>query len=104
LNGVNGNANNNQNNNANVNNNAANIIIAMPGKKRKRRSTTAQDFVNKSNCLTMELHSELGNFPFAVFQSIKVSKICITRGSALQISTNHVFKKKISKKNFKFFF
>ena len=38
LNGISANANNNQNNNANVNNNAANIIIAMPGRKRRKRS------------------------------------------------------------------
>ena len=35
LNGVNGNANNNQNNNANVNNNAANVILVMPGRKKR---------------------------------------------------------------------
>ena len=37
VNGINANANSNQNSDANVNNNAANVIMVMPGKKRKKK-------------------------------------------------------------------
>ena len=57
LNGVNGNANNNQNNNANVNNNAANIILTMPGRK-KRETDSCEDF----------------NLATALFESMQVCK------------------------------
>lgn len=82
LNGVNANANNQNNANANVNNNAANIIIAMPGRKKKRRKRTAQLFVDaalgstkETKCLNMGLESELGNFPFAVLDLMKYYKM-----------------------------
>ena len=42
LNGINTNVNSQNNNNANANNNAANIILVMPGKK-KRRSVIEND-------------------------------------------------------------
>ena len=79
-NGVNGNANNQQNSNANVNNNAANIIIAMPGKKR-RRKRTAMDFVtssltsterSRSKCLDMTSEAEIMTLPFLIFDIMKV--------------------------------
>ena len=38
INGINANANSNQNSDANVNNNAANVIMVMPGKRKKKRS------------------------------------------------------------------
>ncbi len=82
LNGINGNANNQMNSNANVNNNAANIIIAMPGKKR-RRKRTAQDFVNQhfdisrgSRCLAMTSEDEMVNLPFLILDSMKVNYFC----------------------------
>ena len=39
LNGINTNVNSQNNNNANANNNAANIILVMPGKKKRRSAT-----------------------------------------------------------------
>ncbi len=62
LNGVSANANNNQNNNANVNNNAANVILAMPGRKRKRRSG-----IDK-------IPKEMIHFPLAIFRAMEVGK------------------------------
>ena len=70
LNGVNGNADISQNNNANSNSNAANIIIVMPGRK-KRSMTTAQDFVQGDKCL--HLQSDLAISPLAILQMMKVN-------------------------------
>ncbi len=41
LNGINANVNSQENNNANANSNAANIILAMPGRRKKRSLTTS---------------------------------------------------------------
>ena len=54
LNGVNGNANNNQNNNANVNNNAANVILVMPGRRKKRENSSCQN-ENLANVLVQSM-------------------------------------------------
>jgi len=53
LNGVNGNANNNQNNNANVNNNAANVILVMPGRRKKRENSCPNE--NLANVLVQSI-------------------------------------------------
>ena len=57
LNGVNGNANNNQNNNANVNNNAANVILVMPGRRKKRENSCPNE--NLANVLVQSIQVHL---------------------------------------------
>ena len=58
LNGVNANVNNQQNNNANANNNAANIILAMPGKRRRKRQTKPSE--DESEAVTSEFEADNG--------------------------------------------
>ena len=74
INGINANANSNQNSDANVNNNAANVIMVMPGKRKKKRSLHPRNRKNEiesypgndtaSNCCHWLLFLRILNIKF----------------------------------------